>query len=63
MVIIVADTGAVLSLALSGLFDVCKKHFRMTKKDFMNAVNSMFKKREWDENLIYLVAKSMLEEY
>ncbi len=155
MLIIVADTGAVLSLALSGLFDVCKKNFRIiigekiaeelkeislrddelakaakevlkeieiksaginldkgeyealellkeikadvlisddiefvkrnrnnekisfsvvlfgillekniiTKKDFMNAVNSMFKKREWDENLIYLVAKSMLEEY
>jgi predicted nucleic acid-binding protein len=26
---VAADTGAVLSLALSGLFDVCKKQFRI----------------------------------
>lgn len=156
MLTVIADTGAVISLALSGLFDVCKNHFRIiigeriaeelkeissagndelskaarevlkeieikstgrnfekgehealellektkadilisddiqfvkknrhnekisfsvvlfgillekkiiTKKDFLNAVNSMFEKREWDENLIYLVAKNILEEY
>lgn len=152
---VVADTGAVLSLALSGLFGVCRKHFRIvigkkiadelkeissrndelgkaakevlkelevkltgknyekgeyealelleetkadilvsddiqfvkknknnkkisfsvvlfgillekkiiTKKDFLNAVTRMFEKREWEENLIYLVAKNILEEY
>ncbi len=151
---IVADTGAVLSLALSGLFDICQKHFRIiigekiaeelkelssiedelgraakevlevieitstgknfskgedealellkitkadvlisddirfvkkhsenekisfsvilfgillekniiTKRDFLNAVNTMFMKREWKENLIYLVAKNIIEE-
>ena len=151
---IVADTGALLSLALSGLSDVCKQHFRIiagekvleeieeislnddelgkaakeilksievvpagrkfrkgedealellaktkadilisddiefvkkhrknekisfsvilfgillerkviTKKEFINAVNVMFEKREWEENLIYLVAKHLLEE-
>lgn len=29
MLTIIADTGAVISLALSGLFDVCKNHFRI----------------------------------
>lgn len=155
MLTVIADTGAALSLVLSGLFNVCKKHFRiiigekiaeelkeissrndelgkaakevlkeieikpvgkifdkgeyealellkeikadllisddiqfvkkhknnekisfsiilfgillekniLTKKDFLNAVNSMFEKREWEENLIYLVARNILEEY
>ncbi len=155
MLTVVADTGALLSLELSGLFDVCKRHFKIiigekiadelrmisltndelgmaaknvmgkvavlkagkifdkgedetlellaevkadilisddiefvkkhranekisfsvillgillekkiiTKRDFINAINSMFEKREWDENLIYLVAKNILEEY
>ena len=154
MLIVVADTGAVLSLALSGLFGICQKHFRIiigekiaeelkdialfddelgkaakevlevievksadknfrhgedealelmnitnadilisddirfvkkqsrnekisfsvvlfgillekkiiTKRDFLNAVNAMFMKREWEENLVYLVAKNLLEE-
>ena len=154
MLTVVADTGAVLSLALSGLFGICQKHFRIiigekiaeelkdiasfddelgdaakevlevieiksggksfrhgedealellkiakadllisddimfvkkqsrnekisfsvvlfgillekniiTKRDFLNAVNAMFMKREWEENLIYLVAKNILEE-
>ncbi len=35
----------------------------ITKKDFLKAVNNMFEKREWEENLIYLVAKNMLEEH
>jgi predicted nucleic acid-binding protein len=151
---VAADTGAVLSLALSGLFDVCKKQFRIiigkkieeelkeislmddelgkaakellkeleimpashnfdkgedealyllketnadilvsddiafvkkqrnnekisfsvvlfgillekkiiTKEDFLKAVDKMFEKRKWDENLIYLVAKEIIEE-
>jgi len=154
MLVVVADTGAVLSLALSGLFGICQKHFKIiigekiaeelkdiaffndelgeaakevlevievkpagknfshgedealelmkitkadilisddirfvkkqsrnekisfsvvlfgillekkiiTKRDFLNAVNDMFMKREWEENLIYLVAKNLLEE-
>ncbi len=153
MLVIVADTGAVLSLALSGLFGICRKHFKIiigqkiaeelkdiasiddelgeaakevlevvevksagknfsqgedealelmkktkadilisddirfvkkhsrnekisfsvilfgillekkiiTKRVFLNAVNDMFMKREWEENLIYLVAKNLLE--
>lgn len=156
MLVVIADTGAAVSLALSGLLDICKKHFRIiigekiakelkeisstaddelskaakevlketeivsaernfekgeyealellgkinadilisddiefvrknrnnekisfsvilfgillekniiTKKDFLKAVNRMFEKREWEENLIYLVAKNILEEY
>ncbi len=155
MLIVIADTGAAVSLALSGLLETCKKHFRIiigekiaeelkeissrddelanaakeilegieiktagknfdkgeyealellsqikadilisddiafakknrnnekisfsvvlfgillekkiiTKKEFLNAVNRMFEKREWEENLIYLVAKNILEEY
>jgi predicted nucleic acid-binding protein len=151
---VVADTGAVLSLALSGLFDVCKKQFRIiigkkieeelmtisliddelgstaqellrkleiipvshnfdkgeeealymlneinadilvsddivfvkkqrnnekisfsvvlfgillekriiTKEDFLRAIDKMFEKRKWNENLIYLVAKEIVEE-
>ncbi len=154
MLVVVADTGAVLSLALSGLFGICRKHFNIiigekiaeelkdiasfndelgeaakevlevievkpagknfrrgedealelmkitkadilisddirfvkkqsgnekisfsvvlfgillekkiiTKRNFLNAVNDMFMKREWGENLIYLVAKNLLEE-
>ncbi len=34
----------------------------ISKNDFLNAVNAMFGKRKWEENLIYLVAKNMLEE-
>lgn len=154
MLVVVADTGAVISLALSGLFGICQKHFKIiigekiaeelieiasfndelgeaakevlevievkpagknfsqgedealelmkitkadilisddirfvkkqsrnekisfsvvlfgillekkiiTKRNFLNAVNDMFMKREWEENLIYLVAKNLLEE-
>lgn len=152
--IVVADTGAVISLVLSGMFRICQKHFRIisgekiveelkeisleddelgkaakealneieivsagkkfdfgedealellenmgadilisddirfvkkhrnnekisfsvvllgilmerkiiSKNDFLRAVNAMFGKRKWEENLIYLVAKNMLEE-
>lgn len=33
----------------------------VSKNDFLNAVNAMFGKRKWEENLIYLVAKNMIE--
>jgi len=131
---VVADTGAVISLVLSGLFGVCQNHFRIiigekiaeelqeialgddelgeaakealellknnkadilisddikfvkkhknnekisfsvilfgilmerkiiSKNEFLMAVNAMFGKRKWEENLIYLVAKNMLED-
>lgn len=29
MLTVIADTGAALSLALSGLLDVCKEHFQI----------------------------------
>lgn len=45
------------------LFGILLEKNIITKKDFLKAVNMMFEKREWEENLIYLVAKSMLEEY
>lgn len=44
------------------LFGVLLERNIITKKNFLNAVNKMFEKREWEENLIYLVAKNMLEE-
>lgn len=45
------------------LFGILLEKKIITRKDFLNAVNRMFEKREWEENLIYLVAKNMLEEY
>ncbi|MDJ1422076.1 MAG: hypothetical protein M5U10_09200 [Candidatus Methanoperedens sp.] len=44
------------------LFGILLKRNIITKKDFLNAVDAMFMKRGWEENLIYLVAKNMLEE-
>lgn len=44
------------------LFDILLEKKVITKRDFLSAVDAMFKKREWEENLIYLVAKNMLEE-
>lgn len=41
---VVADTGAVLSLELSGLFGVCQKHFRIFIGERIA--------EEWEENLI-----------
>ncbi len=35
----------------------------ITKEDFIIAINNMFQKRGWNENLIYLVAKNILEGY
>lgn len=34
----------------------------LSKREFIDAVNSIFRKRNWEENLIYLVAKSLIEE-
>ena len=45
------------------LFGILLEKGTISKKDFMNAVNNIFEKREWEENLIYLVAKNMLEEH
>lgn len=44
------------------LFGILLERKVITKKEFINAVNVMFEKREWEENLIYLVAKNLLEE-
>ena len=34
----------------------------ISKNDFLKAINAIFGKRKWEENLIYLVAKNMLED-
>lgn len=45
------------------LFGILLEKNIISRKDFLKAVNSMFEKRKWEENLIYLVAKNMLDEY
>ncbi len=44
------------------LFGILLERRIISKNDFLNAVNAMFGKRKWEENLIYLVAKNMIEE-
>ncbi len=44
------------------LFGILLERKIITKRDFLSAVETMFKNREWEENMIYLVAKNMLEE-
>lgn len=44
------------------LFGILLERKIISKNDFLNAVNAMFGKRKWEENLIYLVAKNMIEE-
>ena len=39
----------------------CWERKIISKIEFLNAVNAMFGKRKWEENLIYLVAKNILE--
>ncbi len=44
------------------LFGILLERKIISKNDFLSAVNAMFGKRKWEENLIYLVAKNMIEE-
>ncbi len=44
------------------LFGILMERKVISKNDFLKAVNTMFGKRKWEENLIYLVARNMLEE-
>ncbi|MBU4077186.1 MAG: hypothetical protein KKI06_10865, partial [Euryarchaeota archaeon] len=44
------------------LLGILMERKNISKIQFLNAVNVMFGKRKWEENLIYLVAKNMLEE-
>ncbi len=44
------------------LFGILLERRIISKNDFLSAVNAMFGKRKWEENLIYLVAKNMIEE-
>lgn len=44
------------------LFAILLQRKIITKDDFTDAINNLFEKREWNENLIYLVAKNILEE-
>ncbi len=34
----------------------------LSRREFVDAINSIFRKRNWEENLIYLVAKSLIED-
>ena len=45
------------------LLGVLLEQNKITKADFIKAVDSIFAKRNWDENLIYLTAKYILQEY
>lgn len=44
------------------LFGILLEKKVITKENFLRAVDKMFEKRKWEENLIYLVAKEMVEE-
>ena len=45
------------------LLGVLLEQNKITKSDFIKAVDSIFAKRNWDENLIYLTAKYIIQEY
>lgn len=45
------------------LLGVLLEQNKITKEDFVKAVDRIFTKRKWDENLIYLTAKYIIQEY
>lgn len=45
------------------LLGILLERNRITKEGFVKAVDRIFTKRNWDENLIYLAAKYIVQEY
>ncbi len=45
------------------LLGVLLEQNKITKEDFVKGVDRIFAKRNWDENLIYLAAKYIIQQY